>query len=123
MTFETCQSCGTQPVEIFYRVEAIPVHSCRLVDSKEESLSLPKGNLQLAFCPRCGFIQNSAFDTALMDYAESYEDTQAFSSRFNSYVTELADHLLDTYQLRGKKVLKACPPGQRKVEATVLLAK
>jgi SAM-dependent methyltransferase len=106
MTSETCQSCGAQSLDIFYRADAIPVHSCRLVDSKEESLSLPKGDLRLGFCPQCGFIQNSAFDTALVDYSESYEDTQAFSGRFNSYVTEFADHLLDKYQLRGKNVLE-----------------
>lgn len=91
---------------MFYRADGIPVHSCRLVDSQEESLNLPKGDLRLGFCPQCGFIQNSAFDTALVDYSESYEDTQAFSGRFNTYVNELADHLLDKYQLRGKTVLE-----------------
>ena len=106
MGFDTCQCCGADSLHLFYQARRIPVHSCRLLDSREESLNLPKGELRLGFCRRCGFIQNTAFDTALMDYSESYESTQLFSARFRAHANELIDHLLDRYQLRGKTVLE-----------------
>lgn len=106
MNTDKCNSCGASTSAAFFEARHIPVHSCRLVDSVEESLSLPKGDLELAVCPNCGFMQNAAFDPALVDYSESYEDTQAFSDRFTSYADELSDHLIETYDLRGGTVLE-----------------
>lgn len=106
MRKDVCRSCGAEDLQFFYEANKIPTHSCRLYDSLQESTQLSRGDLFLGLCLACGFIQNSAFDSGLVDYAESYEDTQAFSPHFRSYATNFADRVLDRYMLYGKTVLE-----------------
>jgi SAM-dependent methyltransferase len=82
------------------------VHSCRLVSDVETSISLCGGDVDLAFCSACGFIQNVAFDPKLVDYSESYEDTQAFSPQFQKYIRTMARSLVEDYGLTGKTALE-----------------
>ena len=65
----TCPSCGSRELDAFYEQESIPVHSVRLVETRERALAFPRGTLRLGFCPRCGFISNTAYDPTLQDYA------------------------------------------------------
>ena len=101
-----CQCCDSLDVESFYPLNQIPIHSNLLVDSLNESLDIALGNLELAFCSVCGFIQNNAFDQSLMDYSHAYEDTQMFSRKFSEYLHELSDYLVRRYELKNKTVLE-----------------
>ena len=74
-----CQSCGAEGLEVFYSVKQVPVHSCLMVKSREDALAFPRGDLEIAFCPSCGFVQNSAFDPSVHNYSPDYEETQGFS--------------------------------------------
>jgi 2-polyprenyl-3-methyl-5-hydroxy-6-metoxy-1,4-benzoquinol methylase len=103
---EVCRSCGAGPTRVFYQVERVPIHCCRLIASRREALASPAGALRLAFCDACGFIQNDAFDPALIDYRESYEDSQAFSPRFLTFARGLAERLIATYDLQGHEILE-----------------
>jgi SAM-dependent methyltransferase len=103
---ETCQSCGAQHPRVFYEVERIPLHCCQLIESRQEALESPKGELRLAFCEACGFIQNDAFDPSLIDYRQSYEDSQAFSPRFQTFARGLAERLIRTYELQDREILE-----------------
>jgi SAM-dependent methyltransferase len=116
---DACPSCGTAGVESFYEVERVPVHSCRLVGSREEAEAFPIGRLRLALCHECGFVTNTAFDPALQDYSLAYEETQAFSPRFNEFLRELAERWVERYDLRGKRVLEI---GSGKGEFLLLLS-
>lgn len=93
-------------MEVFYELVETPIHSCLLLPRREEALDFPRGEIALGFCPACGFIQNTKFDASLMHYAEGYEDQQSFSPRFNQFVRELAQRLIDRHGLRGKKILE-----------------
>lgn len=93
-------------MQVFHEVERVPTHCCQLIASREDALRAQLGRLRLAFCPECGFVQNSAFDPDSIDYAESYEDSQAFSPRFRAFARSLAERLVDTYQLRHRDVLE-----------------
>jgi SAM-dependent methyltransferase len=77
-----------------------------LLDSREEALAFPKGDLELAFCEACGFIQNSLFDPALLDYTQDYEESQGFSPTFAKFAQGLVDRLIEVYRIRGKKVFE-----------------
>ena len=101
-----CWSCGAPDPRPFYRLQAIPISSCVLLDSREEALAFPKGDLELAFCERCGFIQNSLFDPALLDYTQDYEESQGFSPTFAKFAQGLVDRLIELYGIRGKKVFE-----------------
>jgi SAM-dependent methyltransferase len=101
-----CRACGARRSRIFHEVERVPLHCCQLIESREAALEAPTGQLRLSFCEACGFIQNDAFDPALIDYSVSYEDSQAFSPRFQEYSLALVDRLIQTYGLRGRDVLE-----------------
>jgi SAM-dependent methyltransferase len=101
-----CWSCGRPGPEPFYRLEGIPISSCVLLDSRDEAIGFPKGDLELAFCDGCGFIQNSVFDPELLDYSQDYEESQGFSPTFATFAQGLVDRLVERYELRGKKVFE-----------------
>jgi SAM-dependent methyltransferase len=74
--------------------------------SKAEAQSCKKGNLDLAFCRRCGFIWNRTFDPGRLEYSQRYDNSLDFSPVFQTYARELAGRLIDTYGIRGKDVVE-----------------
>ncbi|MGH9229711.1 MAG: class I SAM-dependent methyltransferase [Acidimicrobiales bacterium] len=84
----------------------MPSHSVLMLDSRDEALALPRGDMRIAFCPACGFITNTAFDVALNAYSGHYEESQAYSPRFRAFAEALAQRWIDTYDIRGKTVLE-----------------
>jgi len=110
---DTCWSCGSKDLRIFYEIDRIPVHSVLLMPAREKALGYPKGELRLAFCRSCGFIQNAAFDPRVHEYSERYEETQGFSPRFNEFARDLARRLIERHDLRGKTILEiGCGKGE-----------
>lgn len=110
---QNCPSCNSKGLSIFYSVDDIPVHSCVLMSSREEALKYPRGNLQLGFCPHCGFITNTRFDSSIHNYSAQYEGTQGFSTCFNAFAKSLAQKLIDKYSIRNKTVLEiGCGKGE-----------
>ena len=109
----SCPSCGSDALSVFHEQEGVPVHSCRLVDTREEALAFPRGDLRLAFCESCGFIANTVYDASLQDYGIAYEETQGFSPRFVAFARELALRWIERYDLRDRDVLEiGCGKGE-----------
>jgi SAM-dependent methyltransferase len=91
----------------------VPVQSCRLVGTRAEAETFPRGRLRLALCTSCGFITNNAYEPELQSYFESYEETQGFSPRFRQFAHELAQRWVDRYDLKAKDVLEiGCGKGE-----------
>lgn len=110
---DTCPACGCDALEIFHEQHGVPVHSCRLVDTRAEAEAFPRGTLRLALCSGCGFITNTAFEQELQSYFESYEETQGFSPRFREFARDLAERWIERHELRGKDVLEiGCGKGE-----------
>ncbi|GAB4246456.1 MAG: class I SAM-dependent methyltransferase [Thermoleophilia bacterium] len=108
-----CFACRADGLIPFYEDPAPPVHSCVLVRTRREALDFPRGRLRLDFCPKCGFIQNSLFDPATLDYFQDYEETQAYSPTFNAFAESLARDLIRRYDLRDKEILEiGCGKGE-----------
>ena len=108
-----CFSCDEAGLHHFYDVRDIPVHSVLLMPTADEATSYPRGDLSLGFCSKCGFLQNSLFDPSVHEYSTRYEETQGFSPRFNVFLTELAQRLIDRYDIRDKHVLEiGCGKGE-----------
>ena len=97
-----CCACGSSDLSVFYEQTHVPVHSCLLVDDRDEALRFPTGDLELAFCDDCGFIMNVAFDRSVHDYSARYEETQQFSPRFQDFARDLAQRWVDRYDLHGR---------------------
>jgi len=77
-----------------------------LIPDRTEALAYPTGDILLAFCQTCGFIQNIRFDPAQVDYSQETEESQAFSPRFTEFSAELVSDLVRRHNLRGKHVLE-----------------
>lgn len=114
-----CPACEKAPMRIFYTARNVPTNSCILLSTPEEARAYPTGDIALGFCDLCGFVFNTAFDLAKTEYSGRYEETQAFSGTFNRFHRELAERLINTYDLHDKDVLEI---GCGKGEFLVLLA-
>ncbi|NIA25988.1 MAG: methyltransferase domain-containing protein [Gammaproteobacteria bacterium] len=101
-----CWSCGATGLVPFFESRSIPTSSCVLLPSRQEAEAWPVGDLRLAFCPACGFIQNELFNPDLIDYTQPYEESQAFSATFSRFATRLANRLIDSYGIRHKEVFE-----------------
>lgn len=101
-----CPSCGTHDVETFYEVLNVPVHSCIMSNTVEDATSFPVRDIVMGVCRGCGFVWNVAFDAAVQDYHPGYEDQQSFSPTFNSFAGRLAQHLIDKYEIRKKRIVE-----------------
>lgn len=109
----TCPCCGGRKVDVFYEVSGVPVNSVLQLPTREEALSFPTGDIALGFCNDCGFVYNTAFDPAVLEYSERYDPTQAFSPTFNEWHKDLAQRLVERYGLRNKKVVEiGCGKGE-----------
>jgi SAM-dependent methyltransferase len=110
---DACRLCGAPAPQVFHEVEGVPVHCCQLIPTRDEAVRAPVGRMRLAFCARCGFIQNGAFDPEAIDYTRSYEDSQDFSPRFRAFAQNLVERLVDRYGLHGKDILEiGCGQGE-----------
>lgn len=83
-----------------------PIHTSKLLVSRDEALRYPRGRIELALCEACGLITNTAFDAPGHDYSASYEETQAFSARFQLYARRLAEDLASNHDLADTDVLE-----------------
>src|SRR3990167_6559899 len=109
----TCPSCFEKSVSIFYEAKDIPVHSVLLLETMEQALSYPKGEIALGLCQSCGFVSNFAFDPKLHEYSSKYESSQAFSSTYNNFSKRLAVHLIERYDLHNKNIIEiGCGQGE-----------
>lgn len=102
----SCHACGANGLVAFFEVKDVPAQTTVLLDSEEEAEGFPAGEILLAFCESCGFIQNQRFDLQLVDYSKPTEESQAFSPRFTEFATQLADALIERYDLVDKAVLE-----------------
>jgi len=108
-----CPNCGARGLRIFHDAQAVPSNSCILLKSSEEAKAYPRGNIALGFCASCGFITNTAFEAKLTEYSDRYEETQGFSPTFSSFHKQLAQRLIDRFDLRDREVLEiGCGKGE-----------
>ncbi|RIK42593.1 MAG: SAM-dependent methyltransferase [Chloroflexi bacterium] len=110
---DPCPNCGTHSLSVFYEVMGVPVHSVLLMPTRERAVTYRRGAIRLALCGTCGFISNVAFDSSVHEYAVGYEATQSYSPTFNTFHTQLAQQLIDRYQLRNKHLIEiGCGQGE-----------
>jgi hypothetical protein len=108
----TCPNCGHKGLWMFYEVSDVPVHSCLMMKTRDESLAFPKGDITLGFCDACGLITNTSFDPSAETYAANYEDQQTFSPTFNAIAADLVDRLIEKHDLHDKDIIEiGCSKG------------
>lgn len=105
-TIDQCPACTSQEVEPFLDILDVPVFCNILCETKGEALGIPRGNIQLTFCRKCGHIYNAQFDGQRVQYSQNYENSLHFSPTFQEFARNLASHLIEKYQLFGKKIIE-----------------
>ena len=105
-TTHACPNCQTAGMDVFYEADDIPVHSCMMLEHREQALAFPTRDLALGFCTACGFVSNVLFDASVQQYAVGYEEQQSFSPRFRRFQSEMIAGLIERYDLRGKDIVE-----------------
>lgn len=101
-----CPVCQSNLVTMFLKRERIPVHQNLVIRNQSSALEIPRGDLSLAVCKKCGFIFNQAFNFSSMKYGVDYDNTQTCSPVFNTYVDELVDRLVFENCVRDCRVVE-----------------
>ncbi len=108
-----CPNCADGIGSVFYEVPSVPTHSVLLFDESDKAKAFQKGNITLAHCTSCDFIWNTQFDPHLEAYGAGYEATQAYSETFNTFHHKLAQHVIDRFGLKKKRVIEiGCGQGE-----------
>ncbi len=109
----SCLSCGSSEVSVFYEVENMPIHSVMLLPTRDKAINYLKKDIRLGFCTKCGFISNVSFDQSLLEYSTGYESTQSYSPTFNVFAKGLVQNLTDRYDLHDKDIIEiGCGQGE-----------
>lgn len=106
MPSAVCPSCGKDQVKGFFAIKEAPIFSLVTLASKDQALAVPRRDIELGFCPDCGFIFNRLFDTGIDYFTLGYEDQQGFSRTFMEYLTRISRELIEKYDLKGKTLLE-----------------
>lgn len=110
---ERCPVCNSLKINIFLEIPEVPVHCNLLCETSDEALGIPRSEIILVLCEDCEHIFNYAFDLNLMEYTQKYENSLHFSPYFQDYAKELADRLINTYDLHGKRIIEiGCGKGE-----------
>ena len=101
-----CPACEAGRLSAFLELPAVPVHCNLLWPDRQAALAAPRGDIRLGFCQACGLVYNTAFDPALVEYSQRYENSLHFSPRFRKYADDLAGRLVERFDLHGKRLVE-----------------
>lgn len=101
--FPICSESAQLPL---IEMKGVPVHCNVLWPTQEEAVSAPRGDIRLVYAPDCGHIFNMDFDASLMEYTQEYENSLHFSAKFQEFATDLAQGLIDRYDLHNKDIVE-----------------
>ena len=108
-----CPCCGAGTTHELYEVPSVPIHSCILLNSRNDAQSFARRELKLAHCDSCGFVFNFRFDEAVMRYSTDFEESQHFSGTFNAFAKTLAADIARKCNIAGRHVLEiGCGKGE-----------
>ncbi|HIH32494.1 TPA: class I SAM-dependent methyltransferase, partial [Candidatus Woesearchaeota archaeon] len=105
MNKEKCIVCNSGKIMPIIKIAGMPTFCNVLLSSKEQALNVVKGDLDMFFCMNCGHVFNNAFDYSILSYSEDYDNTLHYSPKFQAFAEKLVDHLIETYNLKGKNII------------------
>lgn len=102
----TCQICGAEGAEPVFAWKNVPSNIGILWPSRTAALDCARGDLEIAFCRNCGYLWNTAFDPARLEYSQAYDNNLHYSPVYRKYAEETAGRLIGAYGLRNKTVME-----------------
>lgn len=108
-----CPVCASTDVQLFLRLDRVPVLCNVLLATASEAREVPRGEISLGICRACTHIYNYTFEPERLKYTEAYDNSLFFSPRFRAYARELVEDLMKRYDVTGKTVLDiGCGKGE-----------
>lgn len=101
-----CPVCRAQSSHDFFAMPAVPVTCASVFATQREAQGVPRGDVQLAVCGRCGFVFNRCFDPVLARIGARYESSQGASAHFGAFARSLAEEWVDRHDLAGRTVVE-----------------
>ena len=101
-----CPVCQSRGTTLFLVRDRVPIWQNTLVKKQLDAFSVPRGDLKLVVCERCGFVFNSAFDSSIPIYGSNYDNAQFFSQVFEKYLSRLAIYLIEELGVRNCRVIE-----------------
>jgi len=105
-TTDVCPVCKSNNIKSAIEINDMPVYCNVLWSTHAQAMDVKKGDISLSYCCDCAHVYNRAFDEALMDYTEDYENSLHFSPKFNEYAEGLAQRLVDNYNIKHKVIVE-----------------
>jgi hypothetical protein len=108
-----CDACADSTLVPFADLGDIPVLCGVHWADADAAVASPVGRMILAYCPRCAYVRNVAFDPSVMVYDTTMDTNLHHSPAFQAFSAELVKHLAQRYRLGGKRVLDVgCGQGE-----------
>lgn len=108
-----CDACAGGPLVPFADLGDIPVLCGVHWADADAAAASPVGRMILAYCPRCAYVRNVAFDPSAMVYDTTMDTNLHHSPAFQAFSADLVKHLARRYRLGGKRVLDVgCGQGE-----------
>jgi C-methyltransferase C-terminal domain/Methyltransferase domain len=101
-----CPVCASQRLVSVVDLPPVPIDTCRMWSSRSGAMSAPMAPIHLVQCDSCSHVFNRTFDKCRAAYEEEYENSQMFSQKFQKYATDLAQTLIEKYQIRQKYIVE-----------------
>lgn len=105
MRYTCCPVCGSSALQPSISFRA-PVFSNVIYQDELAARNAPQGDFEGVYCEQCGHFFNQIFDESLLVYTEAYDTSLHFSASFQEYAENLANRLVNTYDLRNKSIIE-----------------
>lgn len=105
-TADSCEICGSIAVNELFTWQDVPANIGILWPNREDALGCKKGDLRIYFCEKCGYVWNAGFEPDRLEYSQAYDNNLHHSATYAQYAKNTAQHLINRYQLHGKKVIE-----------------
>lgn len=102
--YSSCWVCNSE-LTSFYSLSNIPVNDVVLMPDFDAAQNVSTGDLELAYCKCCSFIQNTLFNKNLVKYDQDYEEPQSFSNTFKEYDNYIINTLQKLTTLENKTII------------------
>jgi len=105
-TKDSCPVCTSQDTSNFLNRRQVPVHQNMPMKDWASAKTMERGDLTLFVCNACGFIYNQSFEESKMRYSSDYDNSQNYSTVFDSYLNELMESVLSKIQNENCQIVE-----------------
>ena len=102
----TCAACARTGTIDFFAVKNLPINVGVFYADRSQAHAAPRGDIQLTFCPSCGFVQNRLFDATQVIFEPGYEVALRHSETFRHFMQGVVNRLIERFQLSHKRIIE-----------------